>query len=412
MIPFRVAVEQEVTEAVRFPQTVFAPEFPVRMLTGVRTSPDGKTVAYSALGKIWVKTLAGRRAAASHRPTATIEFAPSFSPDGQSIVFVDLVRRREWPRPHRARRRIERRAMWSAHLVTTRTVVFARRAVRSSTARCVPTAFAASPTVKRPASSSSRPSAARRRSCATAATIRSSITPATRVYFRDRRDGRFVLASVTRSGGDEDRALPIRERHRRSSRRRTASGSRLPNAGTRLSPPSRAPAGRSISRRAARRFPVNQISRDAGFTLHWSADSRRVQWTMGPELYHPRRDGELSVPRRARRRGCRRPRQPATPIGFTVKADVPTATIALTGARVVTMNGGERLENATVVVEGNRITAVGRERRRFRPARRASTRAARRSCPASSTRTRISAARATGCSPNRAGRCWPISPSA
>ena len=41
------ACEQEVTEALRFPQQVFSPEFPVRMLTGVRTSPDGKTVAYA-----------------------------------------------------------------------------------------------------------------------------------------------------------------------------------------------------------------------------------------------------------------------------------------------------------------------------------------------------------------------------
>ena len=32
-------------------------------------------------------------------------------------------------------------------------------------------------------------------------------------------------------------------------------------------------------------YPVQRVSRDAGFYLHWSADSRRVYWTLRPGLY-------------------------------------------------------------------------------------------------------------------------------
>ncbi|MGH9366104.1 MAG: amidohydrolase family protein, partial [Thermoanaerobaculia bacterium] len=46
-------------------------------------------------------------------------------------------------------------------------------------------------------------------------------------------------------------------------------------------------------------------------------------------------------------------------IGFEAAADAPKGSIALVGGRVVTMKGSEVLENGTVVVEGNRIAAVG-----------------------------------------------------
>ncbi len=50
-------------------------------------------------------------------------------------------------------------------------------------------------------------------------------------------------------------------------------------------------------------------------------------------------------------------------IGFDYEQDVPDSTIALTGARIITMRDGmdrdEIIDNGTVVIDGNRITAVG-----------------------------------------------------
>jgi Tol biopolymer transport system component len=59
------------------------------MLRHVTTSPDGRYVAYDALGKIWIKDLrsddAPRRLT---RGDAGFELAPAFSPDGRTIAYA------------------------------------------------------------------------------------------------------------------------------------------------------------------------------------------------------------------------------------------------------------------------------------------------------------------------------------
>src|SRR5690606_1739365 len=44
--------------------------------------------------------------------------------------------------------------------------------------------------------------------------------------------------------------------------------------------------------------------------------------------------------------------------GLVIKADRPEGVIAFTGARIITMNGDEVIENGTLLVEGNRIKAT------------------------------------------------------
>src|SRR5690606_3203664 len=86
-IPYRVTVEQVVHEPLRFELDVAPDEFPVRMLRDVVTSPDGRHVAYSALGHIYVKQMPNGTPRRLTRGTAT-ESAPRFSPDSRSIVFA------------------------------------------------------------------------------------------------------------------------------------------------------------------------------------------------------------------------------------------------------------------------------------------------------------------------------------
>ena len=75
-----------------------------------------------------------------------------------------------------------------------------------------------------------------------------------------------------------------------------------------------------------------------------------------------------------------------------VAAQAPAVTV-FEGARLITGDGGAPIEDSAFVVEGNRITQVGRKRRssRFRRARGASISPARPSCPALSMRTAIRA---------------------
>src|SRR5262249_52935200 len=49
-----------------------------------------------------------------------------------------------------------------------------------------------------------------------------------------------------------------------------------------------------------------------------------------------------------------------TRLSAKAKSDVPASTLALVGARIITMNGGEGIEDGAIVVQGNRIAKVGR----------------------------------------------------
>ena len=87
-------------------------------------------------------------------------------------------------------------------------------------------------------------------------------------------------------------------------------------------------------------------------------DSRRVHWSLGPELFTRELreafafiDGAPAKLPDAPTRGV--------DIGFDVPADVPDATLALVGARIVTMKGDEIIDDGAIVVDKNRIAAVG-----------------------------------------------------
>jgi imidazolonepropionase-like amidohydrolase len=93
--------------------------------------------------------------------------------------------------------------------------------------------------------------------------------------------------------------------------------------------------------------------------LHWSPDSRTVYWSLGPELYSRRLDRTFTFVEGAPDSLSDKPDTSGVLIGFKAESDMPSGTVALTGATIITMRGDEILRNATVVVEGNRITAIG-----------------------------------------------------
>jgi imidazolonepropionase-like amidohydrolase/Tol biopolymer transport system component len=104
--------------------------------------------------------------------------------------------------------------------------------------------------------------------------------------------------------------------------------------------------------------PVTKITRDAGLNLHWSGDSKTVHWTLGDEYF--------SVPlneRFAFMEGAKDSLPPldtaGLKIGLDYNTDVPTGRIALKGAKIITMEGNEVIENGTIVINGNKIEAVG-----------------------------------------------------
>jgi len=104
----------------------------------------------------------------------------------------------------------------------------------------------------------------------------------------------------------------------------------------------------------AKALPQTRVSADAGDYLHWSGDGHTLYWSQGPNLYG------LNLGTPGAFAGGKLGAAPlVAQLGVTANQVRPTGSIALTGARIVTMKGDEVIENGTVLVEGDRIVAVG-----------------------------------------------------
>ena len=135
--------------------------------------------------------------------------------------------------------------------------------------------------------------------------------------------------------------------------------------------------------------PVKKLTEIGGSWPTFSADGARVSWVLGPDfvtqevapLFVPKpaeakaeapapekkgdeKDGSKDSKKDEKKtdfdaRGVR-PEAAVTRLAAKASSDVPAGSFALVGARLVTMNGDEVIEDGAIVVEGNRITKVGR----------------------------------------------------
>jgi imidazolonepropionase-like amidohydrolase len=106
-------------------------------------------------------------------------------------------------------------------------------------------------------------------------------------------------------------------------------------------------------------YPVKRITRDAGTYLHWSPDSKTVYWSLGPELFSRTLSATFSFEAGAHDSVRTSPDTAGISIGFKALTDNPTGDLALTGATIISMKGDEVLANATILINRNRIAAVG-----------------------------------------------------
>lgn len=106
--------------------------------------------------------------------------------------------------------------------------------------------------------------------------------------------------------------------------------------------------------------PVSQLAKDAGINIHWSKDSKEVMWTLGDEYFN----NEL------KNRFTFLPNSPEeTPemdtegikIGLIAPIDNPSGSIAFMNARIITMNGDKVIENGHILIKNNKIEAIGKD---------------------------------------------------
>ncbi|MHB1327369.1 MAG: hypothetical protein ACYC2K_04130, partial [Gemmatimonadales bacterium] len=93
-----------------------------------------------------------------------------------------------------------------------------------------------------------------------------------------------------------------------------------------------------------------RVDKADGEYVDWSPDGRELFWSRGSSL-HQKSLADILASRGESR---------TTDVSFEYQVAVPSGVVALTNARVITMDGSQRvLDNATIVVRNNRIEQVG-----------------------------------------------------
>ncbi|WP_348681062.1 amidohydrolase family protein [Alteromonas mediterranea] len=110
-------------------------------------------------------------------------------------------------------------------------------------------------------------------------------------------------------------------------------------------------------------LPVTQLSSRAGEYLTWSPDNKTLSWFNGPTLFSRSLDEAFAFLDGAPET-LPEPVAEGMDLSFTTKADKPSGYKALVGGKVVTMrdadNTQEVIENGVVLIKDNRIEAVGK----------------------------------------------------
>src|SRR5262249_55574249 len=90
-------------------------------------------------------------------------------------------------------------------------------------------------------------------------------------------------------------------------------------------------------------FPVTQLTRDGGLFPRWR-DAKTLEYGSGPHYYVRHMDtGRIDT----------------ITLKLNAPRDIPTGSVALTNARIVTLNKRQVIERGTIVVKGSRISCVG-----------------------------------------------------
>ncbi len=351
-IPFQVNSNQTVQEALKFPQQVYTPTFTAKMIRQLTTAPDGKTVIFNAAGYLYKKDLPDGK---PERLTSTkdFEFEPAFSPDGKYVVyttwsdeFKGAIKRTDVKTGKTINLTEEKGFYYSPSYAKKGDQVVYRK---GSGNMVLGLTYGKETGIYIISASGG---AARLIS-------NEGIKPVfnnddSRIFFQSSSGGKKVYRSININGTDQ-------RTHYTSTYTTSFNPSPdgkwmaftehfnvyitpLVNIG---SPLELSSANKSI--------PIAKVTKDGGSYLHWSADSKQLFWTLGETYFSKQVQNAFNF-------NGNQVDVAATSlqIGLQLKTDVPTGLMALRGARIITMKGNEVIEEGNILIENNKIIAVGK----------------------------------------------------
>lgn len=371
VIPFKIDDTRVVIDAIH-PQVEIAPDrFQTKMPRWASVSPDGKSVVFETLGKLWIKPTSGgapRRLVTSDE--AAFELYPAWSRDGKTVVFVG------WTDQGLGRLRTVSAAGGAAKDVMAqpghfgvpqfspdgKTIVFELRRSGGLTSP----RWSQNPGVYRVAASGGAP-------------------------VRISREG-----SEPQFGASNDRVFMLMsEKGKRQlvSTNLDGEAKHVHASGEMVNDFQVAPDGQNVAFRQNYEafvmpllpgaqdvavdqkggpLPVTRVSAEGADFINWSNGGAQIHWSMGPTLFTANteavyanappaeapKDSAKDAPKDS---GKFKPVATGLSLSMEVAADKPTGVVALTGARIVTMasKDGGIIDDGVIVINGDRIVSVG-----------------------------------------------------
>ena len=106
-------------------------------------------------------------------------------------------------------------------------------------------------------------------------------------------------------------------------------------------------------------LPTAKMSQESGDFVHFSGDGQKLHWTVGPTLYT--QSMNEAFPFLKNESGDEKVEPTKTELGFEYPTAKPETVIAFVGAKIITMGEQGVIENGTIVIENNRILAIGKK---------------------------------------------------
>ncbi|WP_422079605.1 amidohydrolase family protein [Ulvibacterium sp.] len=360
VIPFSVDARIQIAETVRFDTPAAPNEFTAKVIRHAVTSPDGKTLVFSALGHLWSKKLPNGKPKRLTK-SSDFEFEPSFSPDGKHLVYVS------W----------NDETLGAIHIIP----VSGGNPTQLSMAKGIFRTPTYDPSGKwityRKESGNNDQGRSFAKNAGVYIMELSGGNPkqvseegeyptfskeGNRIFYQT---GGTYFGNLTKSLhsinlNGKDKRTHIKSKY---ANRMVPSPDNQWIAFTHLHKAFIAPLvlnGKEIDLdNKSKSVPVSQIAKDAGINLHWSTDSKTIFWTLGDEYFSNEIKNRYTfLP------GSPKKVAPMDTLGIKVgllsKTDKPQGRIAFNNARIITMEGNEVIEEGTIVINGNRIEAIGK----------------------------------------------------
>ncbi|MFN4080585.1 MAG: amidohydrolase family protein [Saprospiraceae bacterium] len=370
-IPFVCRVRAKVAETLRSPQKVFEEEFTARAIRHARTSPDGRALVFNAAGKLYAKALPdgapqllNANARGEYADMDRLEFEPAFSPDGRWLCFVswhDEQMGAIWVRDNQSgaiRRITKEKGIYRTPQFSPdgKMLVFRKQGGDDELGFAhtqKPGIYIANTddgAIRFVVNEGENPQFSpdgSRILVNTGGYLFGALDKSLVSFDLNGKDKRVVAKSKYANQwvpSPDGQWLAFTELHKVYVCAFPASGQTLDLSADMKS------------------VPVTLMSRDAGYNLHWSVDSRELYYTLGDEYFAINLQNRFAF-------------MPGAPdslpaldtagrkIGLRLKADKPSGKIILRNARILTMEGDEIIANGEVETTDNRISYVGPTRK-------------------------------------------------